>query len=423
MSTLRIALIIGLVAGALIAVYYGLLRQRVLRVEDTRHEVVIAVALLTVSLVSLVTALVILISTALAHRPAPAALTASGVGGLTAALLVLMVVLSQATAYTPSIDGDRSIAELRAVEVNGRTEWLSIRGQDRRNPVVLFLAGGPGGSQLVTARHGFADLEKDYVVVNWDQPGAAKSYGAITPRDITLDTYLADGAAITELLRTEFNQDQIYLMGESWGSALGLLMAKEHPEYYAAFIGTGQMVDFLETEKIGYAMALDDARARGDEVLVNRLVAQGPPPYESQVALKSIVYIAPLEGATARTGQVYGSVVTPTDGPFGVEYGLWDKVNLAWGLYRTFDSFYGKLYPVDLREVAADQEVPIFIFHGRYDYSAPVSLVEDYYSLLNAPAKELIFFEHSGHSPWQTENELFLEHLRSAFDDGADRPR
>ena len=275
-----------------------------------------------------------------------------------------MVVLSQVTAFTPAVEGPDPISELRPVTVNGRTEWLSLRGRDRSKPVLLFLSGGPGGSQLVTARHCFADLERDYVVVTWEQPGAAKSYSAINPADITLETYLADGAAVTEILRREFGQDHIYLMGESWGSALGLMMAREHPEHYRAFIGTGQMVDFLETERIDYQMALEDARRTGNKKLV-------------------------------------------------------DKVAFFWGLYQTFDSVYGRLCPIDLRQSAAEQQIPVHIFHGRYDYNAPTSLVEDYYARLRAPRKSLVYFEHSGHNPWQTENELFMDHVRRAFAESA----
>ena len=419
MAHMKPALVIWCAAAIGIAVYYLVLRQHVLRIQDTRAEVCVAVALTAVVLGGLVVALGIRVVTALARRSAAAAVTSLKVSLLTGALLALMVALSQSTAFTPAIDGPDPIAELRPITVNGRAEWLSLRGQDRSKPVLLFLSGGPGGSQLVTARHCFADLERDYVVVTWEQPGAAKANGAISADDITLDTYLSDGAAVTGLLREEFGQDRIYLMGESWGSALGLMMAREHPEYYRAFVGTGQMIDFLETERIDYQMALEDARRTGNRKLVDKLEEQGPPPYKSGVALKTNAYLSPLYGTSARTGQLHGATFSTMDGLYGVEYGLLDKVSFFWGLYRTFDSFYGKLYPIDLRQCAAEQQIPIHIFHGRYDYNAPAGLVEDYYARLSAPRKSLVYFEHSGHNPWQTENELFIDHVRQAFAESA----
>ena len=415
MSHVKTAMIIWSVLALGLIIYYVCLRQHVLRIQDPRGEVYGAAALTVVTLGGLLAALVIRIVTAFLHRPAAAAAISLQISLLTGALLILMVALSQVTAFTPAVEGPDPISELRSVTVNGRTEWLSLRGQDRSKPVLLFLSGGPGGSQLVTARHCFADLERDYVVVTWEQPGAAKSYSAISPEDITLDTYLSDGAAVTDLLRSEFGQDRIYLMGESWGSALGLMMARDHPEHYRAFIGTGQMVDFLETDRIDYQTALDDARASGNQKLVGQLEKQGPPPYESGTALKTAAFLSPLNGLSARSGQLHSAVFSTMDGVYGVEYGLLDKVRFFWGLLRVLDTFYADLYPIDLRQSAAEQQIPIHIFHGRYDYNAPAGLAEDYYARLSAPSKSLVYFEHSAHNPWQTENELFNDEVRRVF--------
>ena len=415
MSHVKTALIIWAVLAIGLIIYYTCLRQHMLRIQDTRAEVYVAVALTAVVLGGLVVALGIRVVTAFLHRPATAATVSLRISLLTGALLALMVALSQVTAFTPAVKGPDPIAELRPITVNGRAEWLSLRSQDRSKPVLLFLSGGPGGSQLVTARHCFADLERDYVVVTWEQPGAAKSYSAISPEDITLDTYLSDGAAVTDLLRSEFGQDRIYLMGESWGSALGLMMARDHPEHYRAFIGTGQMVDFLETDRIDYQTALDDARASGNQKLVGQLEKQGPPPYESGTALKTAAFLSPLNGLSARSGQLHSAVFSTMDGVYGVEYGLLDKVRFFWGLLRVLDTFYADLYPIDLRQSAAEQQIPIHIFHGRYDYNAPAGLAEDYYARLSAPSKSLVYFEHSAHNPWQTENELFNDEVRRVF--------
>ena len=148
MSHVKTALIIWAVLAIGLIIYYTCLRQHMLRIQDTRAEVYVAVALTAVVLGGLVAALGIRVVTALARRSAEAAVTSLKVSLLTGALLALMVALSQSTAFTPAIDGPDPIAELRPITVNGRAEWLSLRGQDRSKPVLLFLSGGPGGSQL-----------------------------------------------------------------------------------------------------------------------------------------------------------------------------------------------------------------------------------------------------------------------------------
>lgn len=351
------------------------------------------------------------------RRSRPKLVRRSALLGLTAALLlVLQVTFSQLSAYTPAIAGPNAISELRPIQVNGRTEWLQLRGQDRSNPIILFLSGGPGGSQLATSRYYFEGLEADYTIATWEQPGSAKSYYAIGVEDLQLDTYLDDGASVVEQLRSEFGQDRVYLMGESWGSALGLMMAQQHPEYYAGFIGTGQMISFLDTELADYELVLADARQRGDQALIDQLLDQGPPPYTDGVALKSFRYISATYGMD--TAALNPAPMSTVDGLFAVEYGLLDKLNFVWGLYSTFDVFYPKLYDIDLRETCEEMQVPVYIFLGRHDASVPEEPTLDYFKQLQAPQKELIYFEHSGHGPWQTENELFLEQLRRVFPAG-----
>ena len=152
-------------------------------------------------------------------------------------LNTVLITVSQLTASTPRIvdengnTPENSIAELIKVELNGRKQWISIRGWDKNAPVLLFLAGGPGGTQMAAVRYELAKLEKHFVVVNWDQPGSGKSYYAEKTKNITAQTYIENGYALTEYLKERFSQDKIYLVGESWGSALGIFLVDKYPSH------------------------------------------------------------------------------------------------------------------------------------------------------------------------------------------------
>ncbi|NLN81508.1 MAG: alpha/beta hydrolase, partial [Clostridiales bacterium] len=201
------------------------------------------------------------------------------------ALNIGLITISQFAASTPRIIDENgntpvnSISELRELELNGRKQWISLRGWDKNKPVLLFLAGGPGGTQMAAVRHELAELEKHFVVVNWDQPGSGKSYYAEKTRNITVDTYIQDGHALTDYLKQRFSQEKIYLMGESWGSALGIFLVANNPQSYHGFIGTGQMIDFAETERVDYAKAIEIAENNGDTALIKKLKTNGEPPY------------------------------------------------------------------------------------------------------------------------------------------------
>ncbi len=333
----------------------------------------------------------------------------------TALVATLAVGASQRFAATPPILGDDgrplhgSIATLEQVELNGSQQWISIRGKVTSNPVLLFLAGGPGGSQLAATRKILGALEEHFVVVNWEQPGVGKSYAAVPRAELTPERYISDGLALTRYLRERFGQEKIYVAGESWGSALGIWMAQREPQLFHAVVGMGQMVAFAQTDIDCYTTALRIARERGDRAKVAQLEAQGPPPYPSDTLMANeanyLMYLSGVMSANpAITGPGYdtfGDIGSP-------EYGLIDKINYVRGVLNTYTQLWPQLWEVDLRSQVPQIEVPVYILEGRHDINASPYLAEEYYALLDAPHKELIWFEHSGHSLWIDEHEHFV---------------
>jgi pimeloyl-ACP methyl ester carboxylesterase len=330
----------------------------------------------------------------------------------------LAVVASQTFAMTPPIKDAQgkplpgSIATLEKIELNGSQQWVSIRGNDSDNPVLLFLAGGPGGSQLATARFALNALEKEFVVVNWEQPGAGKSFDAVNRKTLTVDRYIEDTRALAEFLRERFQEDKVYVVGESWGSALGIMAIQRYPELFHAFIGTGQMVSFLDTDLQCYDFALNWARERGDEAKVKKLVSQGPPPYFGKgVAWKQATYLLDTFEYMNQNPAIRDNGFNTFRDLAAPEYGLYDKLNWFRGVLDTLDVVYPQLWDTDFREQATQLEVPVYFFIGRHDINAPVSLTEEYYEILDAPHKEIVWFEHSGHTPWVSESDNFVKSM------------
>lgn len=340
-----------------------------------------------------------------------------GLWSITLAITLLLIcVASQKGTYTPPIlDGngnelEGSIAELKKIDINGSKQWLSIRGNSTDKPILLFLAGGPGGSQLAATRIELKDLEKHFIVVNWDQPGSGKSYNAVAKKDLNIQRYIDDGMEVTKYLINRFNKDKVYILGESWGSGLGIFLAKEYPELYHAYIGTGQMINFLETEKVDYDLAMELANKNGDISLVSKLENQGPPPYYGKdVTWKSATYLMYLSKQMDRNPQITNSRYNTLGEVGAPEYGFFDKINYFRGVVNTFNHVYPQLYDTDFRIDAPQIDIPVYFLIGRHDINAPTSLVEDYYNKLKAPVKELIWFEHSGHSPWRNETDKFVK--------------
>src|SRR5689334_13007637 len=108
---------------------------------------------------------------------------------------------------TPPLRTPNGISELQPVELGGYPQWLLIRGQDVSRPLLLFLHGGPGESNMWLAHYTMKELEKYFVCVNWDQRGTGKSFRpGPNPESMTIDQFVQDTIALIELLLARFGQ-------------------------------------------------------------------------------------------------------------------------------------------------------------------------------------------------------------------------
>jgi len=322
--------------------------------------------------------------------------------GLSGMLLVTIfaIVASQVFAATPPItdaNGDpfpNSIATLEKVILNGSEQWITIRGQDVGKPILLNLGmGGPGGGGFAT-RSLFEPLEKDFVVVSWDEPGTGKSYNAVPFSELNKQRFVEDAHALTLYLRERFHQKKIYVYGVSWTSILGVWLVQEYPEIYYAYIGNGQMVNVIRDDVMGYELALSYSVERGDAKMVETLQRNGPPPYTGEDMLDK--YVTYLDVLNEYMHSPRYTVVVPIVPFIASEYGLVDKINHTRGLIRSFEVVYPQLQDVDFTTQATKLDVPVYIFAGRNDVNAMSSLVEEYFNILEAPHKELIWL-NGGH--------------------------
>jgi pimeloyl-ACP methyl ester carboxylesterase len=336
--------------------------------------------------------------------------------GLLALVLAVVIIGSQLLSYTPPILGEAgkpqpgSIASLEKVTLNDSKQWITIRGKNQYNPVLLFLSGGPGGSQLAATRTQLKELEDHFVVVNWDQPGSGKSYHSVPRKSLTPERYVSDAYELTQYLRKRFNQEKIYVLGESWGSALGIMLVQKYPQLFNSFMGTGQMVAFLDTEIYDYNLAMNLAKDNGDSKTVEKLKLQGPPPYFGKdVTWKSATYLMYLSNQMVKNPSISNPGYNTLGDLAGPEYGLYDKINYLRGVVYTFNHVYPQLYETDLRKQAVKIDVPVYFLVGRHDINAPTVMAEEYFNLIESPHKELIWFEHSGHSPWINEIDSFVD--------------
>jgi pimeloyl-ACP methyl ester carboxylesterase len=308
---------------------------------------------------------------------------------------VIAVVASQLYAKTPPIEGENSIAVMEKVQLGGSEQWITIRGKDINKPILLYLGiGGPGAGGFPASALNLKPLEDHFVVVNWDQPGTGKSYGAVPINTLTVQKHISDAHELTELMKDRFHRDKIYVLGLSWGTILGTKLVQQYPSDYYAYIGTGQMVNTTENDRLGYRLALKILEEKGDQKRFNKLSEYGEPPYVGEgMAIKYAAYNNVLFDYMGSANLQTILLLVPQ---FSCEYGLVDKVNFARGLIESFSVVYPQLRDLDFMTQAARMDVPMYFLVGRKDVNAMADLVQDYYNILQAPYKEIIWLE-SGH--------------------------
>jgi len=309
-----------------------------------------------------------------------------------------------------------SIAELATVSLGGKNQSIMIRGHSVENPVLLYLSGGPGQTDLPYTRVLFEDLEKDFIIVGWDQRGSGKSYAALDPvSTLTLDQAISDTIELADYLRARFDEEKVYLLGESWGSTLGVLAAQRQPDRFYAFIGSGQMVSQRETDRQLYKDVLDLASQTGDEALAQQMHAYGEPPYEDLLAYPFVMEQYEKLYKPHTPPQAYIERGMAADlGPWGIkasEYSLVEKVNVLRAALDMFSVMYPQIQGVDFRNDVPSLDVPVYILDGEAELTSRRDLALEWYAQLQAPLKHLYSFENSAHSTAFEQFEAFHQIL------------
>lgn len=304
------------------------------------------------------------------------------------------------------------IDEKRMVTLNGLPQKIHIKGRDEKNPVLLFLHGGPGVCNRHTVMSDHADLAAVFTLVAWDQRGSGGSYFGAKKETLTVDQMVEDANALVNWLCERFHTDKIFIIGGSWGSALGTYLAHRYPRHIAAYVGFGQVVDGAKNEAISFAFTMAEAVKAGDQKSIDILNKVGPPVngsynggFSGMMAQRNIMMKYGGYSQSAKKRSYFSSFVLPV--LRSGEYSIKDLYGLVRGYKFVLTEMWSAVGTTVFPETCTRFDVPYFVFDGRLDQNTPASLVQDWFDSIEAPQKELIWFEQSGHNPMGDEPERF----------------
>lgn len=308
-----------------------------------------------------------------------------------------------------------SVQETFEAVLGGARQVVNVRGADRRNPLLVFVHGGPGAVEMPMAWTFQRPWEDMFTVVQYDQRGAGRSFPlndttALKPT-LTLERYRDDAIELIELLRRRYGQRRVVLLGHSWGSAVGLAVAAKRPDLLYAYVGMGQLIDWRENERVGYTWTLEQARVRRDPAAVRALEALAPYPGAGPLHIEqadawrkwAIRYGALAAGRADANFYFRSTRLSP-------EYTPADRAAWGAGSLFTVTNLWPRLSDVSFVGLTR-LEVPVVLFLGRYDYTVPAPIAAAWMARLSAPAKRTVWFEHSAHLRMVEEPGRVLVHL------------
>ena len=325
------------------------------------------------------------------------------VGLFVLALVSIVCVVPIRRGYTPQYNSPKSIASLEQFCLGGGPQYVLIRGRDRQNPIVLFLHGGPGMPTMYLAHDFQRDLERNFVIVQWDRLGAGKSYAAgVAASNLSVGQEINDTIDLIDQLRARFHQQRIYLVGFSYGTYLGILVAQRVPERLHAYVGIGQLAcSEEENRKIQDEWLLKQASEAHDREAMDELSGRRSLDREKWL----FKYGAEIHSARSWWPLLWSGIRSP-------EYTFGDVLNVKKGVQFTASHLRYDAINGSILENVSSIRIPVYFFSGRFDYTDPTICTVRLFNNLAAPIKRMVWFGHSAHFVFFEEPEQFALEMK-----------
>ncbi len=309
------------------------------------------------------------------------------------------------------IGSANGIVESRFVSIGGIEQWIGIRGEDRSNPVLLILHGGPGAScSIFTPR--ICTWEKHFTIVHWDQRGSGKTLrrtGKHGTSALTLDRLTCDGIEVAEYVRRYLQVSKVVLMGQSFGSAIALPMLKIRPDLFSAYVGTDQNIGMVRGRNEAHSATLKRLRSAGLNKGVSALERIGPNPsrWTADDYFTNAKWTMKSDPpACCRIMQLLKSSIW-----YSPDHTLIDIANFSRGMHFSLEHLLPDAVRFDAWTQSIHFEMPFFIFQGERDVLTSTALAEAYFRDVTAPVKGMTLIRDSGHFAAFLRADQFLAEL------------
>lgn len=309
------------------------------------------------------------------------------------------------------------IQELYKTKIGGIDQWINVRGQDKSNPIILFVHGGPASPLMPTLWQFQRPMEEYFTVVNWDQRGAGKTYlegnSASVGDTLHIPRYVDDAVEVAEYIRNRYHKSKIILMAHSWGTVVAMSAALKRPDLFYAYVGIGQVINTKDNERLSVDFALKRAREEKNAAAIKEIESISPYPGDQPITRERIILArkwAQFYGGMSAYGEPASYFFkAPLLSP---EYTAEDVCAIDRGNVFTLGRILPEFLNVDFKSVRSFP-IPVVMFMGRHDYTTPSEPTSAWLGKVTAPSKQGVWFERSSHMiPWEEPGKTLVSLLK-----------
>ncbi len=344
------------------------------------------------------------------------------------AVLISIVATRFRNAALTRITAAQGVQEHAYIALGGIEQYVQIRGEDRNNPVILWLHGGPGFPLTYMTGRYQTELERDYTIAVWEQRGCGRTlYRNPGESNPTIGQLLSDLDELVDYLRKRFDRDEIILIGQSWGTVLATDYIHRHPQKIAAYIGIGQVTDFLQGKILAAQHAESRARAKGNGKDVAEL-KRGIGRLRETACLEQldikmlestiVTSMKYLRNNAEMSGirQTWTALTSPQMRWADMKWFLFasNTKNIIESQCNLVDYMY---FRYRIEDLGRRYPMPVCFIQGDSDWITPTPLVRDYYATVVAERKEMVVIQDAGHTPFLDHPQRFCAAVKGFLTD------
>lgn len=324
--------------------------------------------------------------------------------------------------YKNRIKSPEGIQEAAYISINGIKQYIQVRGNDIKNPVIIFIHGGPASPMGYVSAYYQKDLENEYTIINYDQRGCGRTYYANKKESCTnIALLLEDLEELVLYAKKRFSQDKVIMIGHSWGTVIGSQYVQQHPENVKAYIGVSQVTDLYDN-KLNVArkvLACEEIRGTKAEKELSNLVSKmSQVKHLEDMSLKDLGKLVSLskkyvacKGEMSPLKQMWLGLTSP-------DMSVWD---IRWFIKQMNTKHFFEVnkqileyafFGFKLKEQADTYAVPVYYIGGEGDYAVSQDNVREYFQSIKAPDKQYYMLENTGHSMFMDNPKLYCNTVK-----------